>query len=137
MPRAKLAKMAIEELKREIVRRTRVLPKLIAMRDALDKKIAELQELGAVRLAPRHARRKMGRKRARKIQGKARAYSLSSKLVEVFQGKKKQSLAEAIQAVLAAGYRTKSKNFATIVGNTLAQDKRFRRVRKGIYALKG
>ena len=61
----------------------------------------------------------------------------SSKLVEVFQGKKSLSLADTIQAVLAAGYKTTSKNFATIVGNTMAKDKRFRRVRKGVYALKG
>ena len=137
MPKATLAKMAIEELKKEILRRTRVLPKLVAMRDALDQKIAELQELGAVQAAPKLAKRKLGRKRVRKTQGTARAGSLSSKLVEVFQGKKRLSIAEATEMVVAAGYRSKSKDFRNIVGITLAQDKRFRRVRKGIYALKG
>ena len=137
MPRAKLARMAIEELKKEILRRTRVLPKLIAMRDTLDKKIAELQGLVELKAAPKLARRKIGKKRVRKSQGKTRAGSLSSKLVEVFQGRKRLSLAEAIEAVQAAGYKTKSKNFATIVGMTLSKDKRFRRVRKGVYALKG
>ena len=133
MPSAKLAKLAIEELRKEILRRTKVLPKLVAMRDALDKKIAELQGLGEVKAVPKRARRK----RAKKAMRASRPGSLSSKLVEVFQGKKNLQLGDAIKAVLAAGYKTKSKNFATIVGNTLAPDKRFRRVRKGVYALKG
>jgi hypothetical protein len=129
--------MAIEELKKEIVRRTRVLPKLISMRDTLDQKIAELQGLIEVHAAPKRAARKMGRKRGRKAQRMARAGSLSSKLVEVFQGKKSLSLGDATNAVLAAGYKTKSKNFSKVVGIALAQDKRFRRVRRGVYALKG
>ena len=137
VPRAKLAKMAIEDLKKEILRRTKVLPKLIAMRTALDKKIAELQGLGEPKAAPNHARRKPAKKRVQKAQGMARAGNLASKLVGVFQGKKRMPLAEAIQAVLAAGYKTKSRNFSTIVGMTLSKDKRFRRVRKGVYALKG
>jgi hypothetical protein len=137
MPRAKLAKVSVEELKKEIVRRQRALPKLIASRDALDKKIAELQGLGEPQAAPKRGRRKLAKKRVKRAKRASRPGSLSSKLVEVFQGKKSLSLGDAIQAVLAAGYKTKSKNFATIVGNTLAQDKRFRRVRKGVYALKG
>ena len=137
MPRAKLAKVSVKELKKEIVRRQRALPKLIVKRDALDKKIAELQGLGEPQAAPKRTRRKLGKKRGRKAHGRARAGSLSSKLVEVFQDKKRLPLAEAIQAVLAAGYKTKSKNFATIVGMTLSKDKRFKRVRKGVYALKG
>ena len=137
MAKAHLAKMAIEELKREILRRTRVLPKLTAMRDALDKKIAELQGLVELKAAPKLAKRKLGKKRGRKAQGKAREGSLSSKLVEVFQGKKRLSIAEATEAVVAAGYKSKSKDFRNIVGIALAQDKRFRRMRKGVYALKG
>jgi hypothetical protein len=137
MPRAKLAKVSVEELKKEIVRRQKALPKLIASRDALDKKIAELQGLGEPQAAPKRGRRKLAKKRVKRAKRASRPGSLSSKLVEVFQGKKSLSLGDAIQAVLAAGYKTKSKNFATIVGNTLAQDKRFRRVRKGVYALKG
>lgn len=77
------------------------------------------------------------KKRVRKTQSKSRPGSLASTLVEVFQGKKKLSLAEAIEAVLAAGHKTKSKNFSTIVGMTLSQGTRFKRVRRGQYALKG
>jgi hypothetical protein len=138
MAKVKLARVLIEELKKEIVRRQRVIPKLLAMRDALDRKIAELQDLiGPPAASKKPAARKPAKRRARKAMRAARAGSLAGKLAEVFQGKKKMSLAEAIEAVQAAGYQTKSKNFATIVGNVLAQDKRFRRVRRGEYALKG
>lgn len=141
MPRAKLAKVSVEELKKEIVRRQRALPKLIAKRDALDKKIAELQGLGEVKAAPKRARRKMGKKRVKKLEKKvmpvSRAGSLASKLVEVFQNKKRLSVVEATDAVLATGYKSKSKDFGNIVSMTLSKDKRFRRVRRGVYALKG
>jgi len=137
MPRAKLAKMSVEELKKEILRRQRAIPKLIAKRDALDKKIAELQGLGELKAAPKRARKKLAKKRGRKAMRAGRAGSLSSKLAEVLQGKARMSIAEAMEAVLAAGYKTKSKNFSTIVGMTLSKDKRFRRVRKGQYALRG
>ena len=73
MPRAKLAKMAIEELKKEILRRTRVLPKLIAMRDALDSKIAELQGLGAVQVAP-------------KLSARAFLFTMSLLMLSPFEG---------------------------------------------------
>jgi hypothetical protein len=132
-----LAKLAVDELRKEILRRTRVLPKLMAMREALDKKIAELQGLGEPQAAPKRGRRKLAKKRVKRARRASRPGSLAGKLVEVFQGKKRLSLAEAIKAVLTADYKTKSKNFSTIVGMTLAKDKRFRRVRKGVYALKG
>ena len=137
MPRAKLAKLAIEELKKEIVRRTKVLPKLIAMRDMLDKKISELECLGAAKPAA-VVRRKPGRRTAnRKVVKPARAGSLGSTLVEALRAKGKWAVAEAAEAAIAAGYRSKSKDFANIVSMTLSKDKRFRRVRRGVYALKG
>ena len=137
MPRAKLAKMSVEDLKKEILRRQRVLPKLIAKRDALDKKIAELQGLGELKAAPKRARKKLAKKRARKAMRASRAGTLPSKLAEVLQGKARMSIAEVTEAVLAAGYKSKSKAFQKIVGMTLAQNKRFKRVRKGQYSLRG
>jgi hypothetical protein len=137
MPKAKLGKVLIAELKKEILRRTKVLPKLVAARNALDKKIAELQGLGEVKAAPKRARRKLGKKRGRKAQGRMRAGSLSSALVEALGAKGKLTVAEAAEAVVAAGYKSKSKDFQNIVSMTLAKDKRFRRVRRGVYALKG
>ena len=137
MPRAKLAGASVEELKREIVRRQRALPKLIAKRDGLNKKIAELQGLSELKAAPKRARKKPAKKRARKAMRASRAGSLAGKLAEVLQGKARMSIAEVTEAVLAAGYKSKSKAFQKIVGMTLAQDKCFKRVRKGHYSLRG
>jgi hypothetical protein len=137
MPRAKLAKVSVEELKKEIVRRQRALPKLIAARDALNCRIAELEGLGAVKPIA-VARRKPGRRKAgRRVVKPARAGSLSSALVESLGAKGKLTVAEAAEAVVAAGYKSKSKDFQNIVSMALSKDKRFRRVRRGVYALKG
>ena len=50
---------------------------------------------------------------------------------------RKVSVAEAVSGVQAAGYRSKSKSFPKIVGRTLSRDKRFKRVGRGVYALRG
>ena len=82
--------------------------------------------------------RKPGRKKAgRKAMKPARAGSLSSRLAEVLKAKGKCTVAEAAEAALAAGYKSKSKDFANIVSMALSKDKRFRRVRRGVYALRG
>jgi hypothetical protein len=81
-------------------------------------------------------RAKSDKKRVRKPQGRTKAGNLANKLVEVFQGQETLSLAEAIEAVLVSGYKTNSKDLST-VGKILARDKRFGRVRSGVYALKG
>jgi len=77
-------------------------------------------------------RAKLDKKRVRKPQ----TGSLANKLVEVFQSRETLLLGEAIEAVLVSGYKTSSKKLST-VGKILARDKRFRRVRSGMYALKG
>ena len=56
MPRAKLAKVSVEELKKEISRRQKALPKLIAKRDVLNCQIAELEALGTIALPAKRAR---------------------------------------------------------------------------------
>ena len=44
---------------------------------------------------------------------------------------------DAMALVLAAGYKSTSKQFQHIVNKTLLKDKRFRKVARGEYALKG
>ena len=137
MPRARLAKVSVEELKKEIVRRQRALPKLIAARDTLNRLIAELEGLGGARPTA-VARGKPGRRKAaRRVVKPARAGSLSSALAEAIKAKGKLTIPEATEAVLAAGYKSKAKDFGNLVSMTLSKDKRFRRVRRGVYALKG
>jgi hypothetical protein len=135
MPRAKLAKVSIEDLKKEISRRQKGLLRLIAKRDALDGQIAELESLGTVKPMAKRGR-KPGRKRGPKVQRAPRAGSLASALVEALKAKGKLSVAELVAAVKVAGYKSKSKNFQTIVGMTLSKGKQFKRVKRGVYALR-
>ena len=137
MAKAKLAKVSVEDLKKEISRRQRKLPMLIAARDTLNRLIAELESLGGVKPAAVGRKKAGRRKAARKAVRPARAGSLSSALVEALKARGKLTIAEAADAVLAAGYKSKSKDFRNIVSMMLSKDNRFRRVRRGVYALKG
>jgi hypothetical protein len=136
MPRAKLAKVSVEDLKKEIIRRQRALPKLIAKRDALNRRIAELEGLGAAKPPVARRGRKPGRKPGRRAVRAARPGSLASALVEALKVKGKLSVAQAAEAAEAAGYKSKSKAFQKVVGIALSQGTQFKRVRRGVYALK-
>jgi hypothetical protein len=61
MAKLRLAKASVEDLKKEICRRQRKLPKLIGARDALSRQIAELEGLGAA--TPTVKRHKKARRR--------------------------------------------------------------------------
>ena len=137
MAKAALGKASIEELKKEIRRRQRALPKLIAKRDELDRRIAELQALSAVKPSPKVPKRKAGRKGAGKTGTSKKRVTLPQALADVMKGKEKMSVGQAGDAVIASGYKTKSKDFRNVVGLTLSKDKRFKRVGRGEYALKG
>ena len=139
---AKLGKVSVEDLKKEIGRRQRRLPELIAARDALNCQIAELEGLGGAKPTVKR-RKKAGRRKAarravkRAVVKPSRAGSLSSALMEALGAKGKLTISEAAEAVQAAGYKSKSKDFQNIVSMALSKDKRFRRVRRGVYALRG
>jgi hypothetical protein len=136
MPRRpKLAKVSVEQLKKEIGRRQRALPDLIAKRDALNCQIAELELLGAVKPAVRRGR-KPGRKRGPKPGRAPRGGTLASALIEALKARGKLSVADAAAAVQEAGYKSKSKDFQNVVSMTLAQGKQFKRVKRGVYKLK-
>jgi hypothetical protein len=137
MPRPKLEKVTVEELKKEIARRQKVLAKLIAKRDALNGRIAELEGLGLLAKPAAKRGRKPGRKRGRKAGRAPQPGSLISRLVDALRAKGKLSVAEAAAAVLATGYKSKSKSFKLIVNQALAKNKRFKRVGKGLYKLRG
>ncbi len=137
MAKVKLAKVSVEEIKKEISRRQRKLPVLIAERDALNCQIAELEGLGGAKPAAMVPKKARGRKAGRRGMKPARAGSLSGILAEAFKAKAKWTVAEAVEAAIAAGYKSKSKDFANIVSMMLSKDKRFRHVRRGVYALRG
>ena len=141
MPRPKLEKVTVEELRKEIARRQTGLAKLVAKRDELNCQIAELESLGIVaKPAAKRGRkpgRKPGRPRGRKAGRAPQAGSLVSLLVEALGAKGKLSVADAVAAILATGYKSKSKSFKLIVNQALAKNRRFKRVGKGVYALRG
>jgi chromosome segregation ATPase len=129
----------IAELRREIQAKERQLGKLETQRrklarqlDAIDRQIAGLVGKKAPsKKAPR-----------KKVAGKARRAarkgpSLSNVLAAVLKGKGNTKVADAAKMALAAGYKSASDQFANIVSQTLSGDRRFRKVSRGVYALKG
>ena len=137
MPRMSLAKVATDALKKELQRRLEALPELIAQRDELNRQIAELEALGAAKEAPEPMKVPAPRKRGRRAKRAKSPMSLVSTLAEVIKVKESMSIREAAEAVLASGYKSKSKDFPNLVSMTLASDKRFERVARGMYRVKG
>jgi len=86
------------------------------------------------RPAKKTAVKKMHRGSAKKA---ARPGSLRDVLAKVMTGKDSVTVAEALAAVLGAGYKTQAKDFRFIVNKTLARDDLFKKVGRGRYALKG
>ena len=144
MPRVKLSNLPVDQLHAEIQRRLRDLPKLTRQRDELTRQIEELEGLG---LAKPAAEEKAPAKRRGRKPGPAKgakggrrrkarnAISLSDALTGAMKAKGPLSVGDAMQAVQEAGYKSNSKIFRTIVNQTLAKEKRFKKVGRGTYAL--
>jgi len=132
-----LSSASVDDLKKEIQRRQAALPALIAQRDELSKRIAELQALG--QMAPGSGARspKPGRPVGAKDRRSRNELSLPRLLNQLLEAKSGQSVEELTRAALIAGYRSKSKSFKAIVRQTLYHDQRFKRVGRGRFAVKG
>jgi len=129
MLRSRLSTMSITDLRQEIERRQKLLPKLIAQRDALSREITELQGLAAPE----------ARKAGKKARGRRRPdnkIGLANLLAQVMKGKAKVTIGEAMEGVLSAGYKTTSSHFRQVVNKTLLTDKRFKNVARGVFTLK-
>ena len=135
MPRSKLSTMSIADLRQEIGRRQKLLPKLIAQRDALSREITELQSL-ATPVARKAAKPEAAPKRTRRRQRAKNKVGLADALAGFLKGKAKVTIGEAMEGVLAAGYKTKSSDFRSVVNNMLLTDKRFKKVSRGEFRLK-
>jgi len=133
MPRLRLAKVPTEVLKKELSRRFGALPKLIAERNELNRQIAELEALASAEKPPTPAKTRAPRKKGPRAKN---AVSLVDALTQAMKGKESMSIPDAAQAVLASGYKSKSKDFANLVSMTLARDERFERVARGQYKVK-
>ncbi len=76
--------------------------------------------------APKETRRRLAKNKI----------SLADALSQFLKGKAKVTIAEAMEGVLSAGYKTKSKAFRQVVNQTLLKDERFKSVGRGEFALK-
>jgi len=140
MPRMSLAKLSTAALKKELQRRLEALPKLIAQRDELNRRIAEIEGVAAAEQTPKPAKSPVPRKKRARAKGAEKAktaISLPEALVQAMSGKESVSIAEAVAGVLAAGYTSAAKDFPYMVNKTLANDKRFERVSRGHYRVRG
>ena len=128
-----LKKMSINEMLVEIKRRNRLITKLNRKRALLLVKIDEIEEEirkngGEIKRAGLHA---VGLgKRPRNTQ------SLPDAMASVMSKDKPMSVAQIEEAVTKSGYRSVSTTFKTIIFQSLAKDKRFKKVARGQYALK-
>jgi hypothetical protein len=139
----------IEDLRREIEQKEKLVRKLQARREKIaarlekiDRKIAQLTGSAA---PVRRGRRPAGvaapavaatpaskGKRSRGL----REASLPAYIVKVLQANGKPMRALDVQkAVLAAGYPTKAKDFYGMVATGLRNKKYFKKVRRGVYKL--
>jgi hypothetical protein len=125
--------LTIAELRQEIARREKLLPQLIAQRDALNREIAAIQ---GVRQAAEPDVPKAAAKRRRRKMPKNKV-NLAEALADFMMGREKVTVGEAMEGVLAAGYKSNSRGFRNVVNNMLLGDKRFKRVDRGVFTLKG
>ena len=136
MPKVTLARVPLETLQREIQRRREELPKLVAQRDELNRRIAELEGLVAPKRPAKKAKRAVATTRRVKRKPRKGTLTLSDALAQVLEGNEGVSIAQATKEVLARGYKTRSKNPYLLVKQALYHGDRFKRVGRGLYAVK-
>jgi len=142
----------IQELRRELAAKEKQLDKLLAQRRSLAARLAKLDKaiVAAGGEAPQPKARKARKRRKLKAAGRKAAprrkavkktgRARSKPLVEYIKqvlGKSGKPLRakEVMQAVRAAGYKTRSKDFYGIVASALRDTKTFMRVSRGVYTL--
>lgn len=152
--RSSLKTVSLSELQAEVSRRASDVGGLIAERDELATRVAELDEqiqlLSSLSGSATSARRSPGRpakkKRGRPAGSKNRttkrtatgrkrpknSMNLAEAMAKMLKGKT-MGVNEAATNVQKAGYKTNSPNFRTIVNQTLIKDPRFKKVARGQY----
>lgn len=116
-----LISMGSGELARELKRRKVVVSRLLRKRERLAERIAEIEAamigLGGAVLAGKRPQNES---------------NLADALAKLLKGNP-LNVTDAAEKVQEAGYRTTSPNFRTIVNQALINDKRFKRVSRGVY----
>lgn len=136
-PLMPLESLSIEELQRELDRRQGELKRMVSRRDRLSRQLAELdaqiRALGGDGGPARgEARRPAGHARPKRTRSK-NEITLSDAIALAVEVRATVTPTEVAQLVQANGYQSTSKNFAMMVANALAKDKRFRRLSRGQY----
>ena len=140
MPRTKLAGVSLLQLKAELARRQKALPKLARQRAKLVKALAAIDaQLAAAAGAEAPARggrvaKVAVRGRKRRSGRPPRPGSLKAIILAAMGPKKALSVPEAVQAAIDGGYKSQSKNFRLLVNQTLLNEPEFRKVARGKYA---
>jgi len=150
MPR-KAKSATISELRRQLAAKERKLAtvlnrreKLVARLQAIDEEILAMG--GEVPTAKRKKRRKARKatkaaKTTKATKGKARRKRAGRKPVGDYIAKVLAGAADGLRikdiapAVIKAGYKTRSKDFYGIIATAVRSDKRFKKIRRGVYAL--
>lgn len=137
MPR-KTINLSFDELVAEVRRRQKLLPRLQQKAARLEAELAEVRNEirtlgGVVPVAKATGRKALAqRKRAQN------KMSLAQAILGVLSKDEPKSVQQIIKDVQKAGYKTTSRNFSTIIHQTLAREKkRIAKVGRGLYQLKG
>ena len=136
MAKTNLANASIEELRMELIKRQKQLPRLEQQRAKLLKKLAEIDK----RIAALNASTgKTTNSASAKIPA-ARAVNprpLTSYIVDALNDAKEgMRITDIAEAVSKAGYVSNSKDFYSVVAMALRNDK-FVKTSRGVYSLKG
>jgi len=133
----------INELRRQLATKERQLARAVSRREkalaTLEAIDEEIRALGAkIPVAKRRKRRKAaGRaKPVARRKGGRRGKPLAEYVVRVLKGAEDGLRVKEIEAaVKKAGYKTRSKDFYGIVAAAVREDDRFKKLRRGVYAL--
>ncbi|MCY2925779.1 MAG: hypothetical protein NT031_10125 [Planctomycetota bacterium] len=136
MAGTKLGNVSLSQLKAELSRRRKALPKLLRQRaklakalKAVERQIADAtgdSDIAVARLAVRGRKPRTGRD--------PRPGSLKAIMLAAMGKKKALTVSEAVQAAIDGGYKSQSKNFRLLVNQTLLNEPEFRKVERGKYA---
>jgi hypothetical protein len=126
-----LKNITTADLSAEIHRRERNLGKLQKKRTELVNEVASIDaELSALGVAVQSRAGGIGVPKRRRARNDI---SLGDALAGAMELRAVVSPSEAAELVRSNGYKTNARNFAMMVSNTLAKDKRFKRIARGQY----
>jgi len=137
MPR-KPKVVSIKELRSMLAAQERKLERLLAQREklqaGLDKIDAEIDAMGGEAPAGPSSRAKTPR--PRRAGRRATGRTLAEYAADVLKGEPKgMRVKDVMTAIAKAGYTSSSKDFYGIVAATLRDDKRFKKLSRGVYAM--